>query len=94
MQLPKGFTLRGNVSPGGNLPALVKKTIAHLDAMKFKEVVTTFELSSIIGVTVHALQCHATHPAVAAYRYQGKQSQVIWGSKRTIAELKRQMEKQ
>lgn len=96
MELPKGFKFRG-VAPelsDANIPAIVKKIIEYLDKLKFTEVVGTFELSCGMRCSKSSIQSFASHPALGGYRCNPtKANTLVWGSRRTIAELKKQLEK-
>ena len=96
MQLPKGFSFRGTAANlcDANIPRSVKRIAERLDKLKFKEVLSTFELSVGIGCSIVTIRAVASHPALAEYRCNPtKEKTVVWGSRRTIAELKKQLEK-
>lgn len=96
MQLPKGFKFRG-VAPNlsdVNIPRTVKRIAEHLDKLKFREVLSTFELSCGISCSTATIRTVASHPVLTDYRCNPtKEKTIVWGSKRTIAELKKQLEK-
>lgn len=93
MRLPKGFTLREGASLGGPLPRRVVIIQEYLDKVKFQEVITTFQLSQGVSCTQQYVQGIGSHPALAEYRFKTIGQPILWGSKRTIAELKKQLEK-
>lgn len=94
MQLPKGFKVREGAELQGPLPRLVVKIQAFLDSTKFQEVMTTFQLAQGTSYTPGTVRSEGAHPALELYRYKTPSGTILWGSKRTIAELRKQLKKQ
>lgn len=94
MQLPKGFKLREGAEIRGPLPPIITKVLTYLDSTKFGDLLTTFQLSQAVKYSTPSIQGVAAHPALAEYRFTQSSRAILWGSKRTIAELKKQLKKQ
>jgi len=87
--IPKGFTLKGGGTSDSNIPTVARKVVAFLEKLPFKELVDSRQLASVIGVQLNTLQQHMKDPYVLGNRYNLYSCRVMWGSKRTIRELKR-----
>lgn len=94
MQLPKGFKLRDGLALQGTLPRPIVVIMKYLDTVDFQEVLTGFQLSQAISHGQSYIHGSGRHPALKDYRYQTPQRLVLWGNKRTIASLKKQLRKQ
>jgi hypothetical protein len=92
----KGFSVRG--ADGKNfsrIPPTLKKMIEFLDALPFKELTTSIGLARSIDVTMDCVHKYACWPELAENKFQrSKIGGNLWGSKRTIKELKKQLAKQ
>jgi hypothetical protein len=74
----------------------IDRIVQFLDKMKFKEVVTTAELADAISISYGRLKTtYTTAPSLVGYRLKvqllGRPNQTVWGSKKTIEELKRRV---
>lgn len=87
----KGFKVRGRSSGfAGQLPACGKRAIQVLDKLPFKQLMRTRELAELVGVQHHTIQHIATLAQLSEYRFTvSKSESLLWGSKKTIKELKR-----
>jgi len=94
IQLPKGFKLRAGAELHGPLPRAVETIAKYLDAIKYEEIINTFQLGQSVNLSMSVIHHYAAHPHLAAYRLKTNNSVVLWGSKRTITELKKRLEKQ
>lgn len=84
-RIPEGFKVSPTVF-NSRIPGGVKRSISVLDSLPFKELLTSEQLASKIGTVV---LCDSAHPALADYRFILSSRRVLFGSKKTIAELKR-----
>lgn len=74
-------------------PKIVRDAIAFLDASKYLHLFTTRELASRLGRTQGRFNGFAAVRELSKYRYQNSSRRVFWGSRKTIAELKRRVKK-
>jgi hypothetical protein len=88
--LPDGFCLKSG-STKFQSSSLIRRVIDILENLPKKELVTTNDLAGILGVRPDTVRGEATDPLLAPYRYKHT-SGVLWGSKKTIAELRARME--
>lgn len=89
-EIPKGFTLRSGTMPSV-IPAAVRRALDVLEKLPFKEIINTKELAARIGVVTDTLRGgHSADEALKENRFTYR-GNVLWGSKKTIAELRRQM---
>lgn len=92
----KGFSVRGaGGRTFGKVPPFVVKMIAELEKLTFKELLTTRSLQELMRVSMDHIRKYTSDPNLASHKFQRCRGEgSLWGSKRTIRELKRQMEKQ
>jgi len=93
MQLPKGFSLREGATLSGPLPRTVSRIIEYLETVKAGELITTYQLAVALRLTTGTVQAICAHPALMPFRYSLQARRIVWGGKRTISELKKQLEK-
>jgi hypothetical protein len=90
-----GFTMRNPSSyTGVSAPPCVTKAIEYLEKLPYKELISTRDLSSAIRSSYGYFSREAPNAHLKPYCVKMRPSVVLWGSKRTIKELQRQMEKQ
>jgi hypothetical protein len=82
-----GFKLSENISCSG-VPPGIKRIMGILDKHSFKEILTTDQILSLAGLS-YSYGCHLSHPILEDYRYKASPSRVFYGSKKTIAELRK-----
>lgn len=90
MALPAGFKVNGLSGGSGavKIPAPVQKVLAFLDELPYKELMDTRELWVKTGVNPARSPFYL--PIVDSYR-QKVDNKNVWGSPKTIAELRRQL---
>ena len=91
MVFPSDFKIRGGLVLSGSISPTVARCIKALDALPFKELITPRQLAALAKATHYTLMSLGADPALAPYKFQ-HQHKNYWGNKKTIAELKRQME--
>jgi len=91
-QLPKGFTIREGVKLSGPLPQFVGRMIEHLEKLPRQELLLTAQLAESMNVSRGSIQGWASHSALLPYRFCIEGKKILWGSKKTIAALKKQLE--
>lgn len=92
-QLPKGFRVREGVELKGPLPTFVANMIEYLEKLPRQELLLTAQLADCMNVAKTSVQSWASHSALLPHRFCLEGKKILWGSKRTIAELKKQLEK-
>lgn len=76
---------------------VVERIKRSLSGLKYKEVLTTAQLAEVLGISYGRLKAaYTADPALTDYRLKVKlfdrSNQVVWGSKKTIEELKRRVQ--
>lgn len=76
---------------------VVERIKRSLGGLKYKEVLTTAQLAEVLGISYGRLKAaYTADPALTDYRLKVKlldrSNQVVWGSKKTIEELKRRVQ--
>lgn len=91
-----GFKVGGQLYSTVYVPLPVARAIEVLEKLPFKELLTTRQLAESIGIQKPTFGHYAPHSAMSPYRFDcGKQSKgLLWGSSRTISELRRQLERE
>ena len=86
MPLPAGFKVNGSKVVANHIltPPRVQKIIAFLSATPPNELLTTMELSSLLGLSVSG--AYVTHPVLLDYR-EKVDNKLFWGNKKSIAQL-------
>lgn len=93
MPLPAGFKVNGSKTASSSvfpIPPRAKKIMTMLDKLPVSEVLTTLEMTLRAGMSPSASGGLTTHPAILEYR-EKVDNKVFWGSKKTIAELRRKL---
>src|ERR1700679_1096748 len=92
--IPLGFRLGGEHFEPITLPAAVARAVKTLKHLSFKELLTTRQLAEICGMQKMSFSHYVGHPALFVYKHNTGQTSRgnLWGSSRTIRELKRQLE--
>lgn len=88
MPLPSGFVLNGiSTEDSMPLPPRIKRVIAVLDELPFKEVLATRQLLPLARTSGNNF---STYTVLDSYKVQidGK---MFWGNTKTITELKKQL---
>ena len=85
-----GFTVQGTEEFIGSVPVVVKKAEEVLEKQPFKTLLRTVHLVGLLGVGVSYFSKNATHPFLKDNRFNVRGALVVWGSKKTIQELRRQ----
>lgn len=93
--LSLGFRLSGKSFEPTTLPVAVARAVKVLKHLSFKELLTTRQLAQLSGLQKMSFSHYVGHPALSVYKYNiGQTSRGnMWGSVRTMRELKRQLEK-
>lgn len=81
--------MRGNPTTWGKTPASIQKIQSYLDSLPYKELVRIRSVAEHFGVTLNTVRQDTKHPALADYRQDLKYNDVVWGSRKTIKELRR-----
>jgi hypothetical protein len=86
-----GFRIDGTVTSFSNAPLCVVRAIEALEKLPFKELLTTRQLAELLGIQHNSFAHHASNPRMSKYKYYtGTPTKgYLWGSKKTLAELKR-----
>jgi len=91
MNIPKDFKVSSNVVLTGRIPPTMKKAMDMLNALPFKLLLNSREVSQRLGVCFGSFQSSSAS-YMGGYRVKVA-TQFLYGSKKTIAELlKRQKE--
>lgn len=91
MGIPEGFKVSSTmVSVGIKIPALVNRLIAALITVPYLELLDTQQIAVRIDAFASTVRGVATHPALALYRHK-VETKLVWGSKKTIIELRKRM---
>jgi hypothetical protein len=87
--LLEGFKLCSTNAAPGLLSAMAKRAIVVLDKLPFKELVDTRELCARMKCAISTFHRDSANPDLKDYCFSVSENRKVWGSKRTIKELKR-----
>ena len=91
MPLPAGFKVNGSTVEEvrrGLIPPRAKKIMALLDKLPFNDLLTSLELGERVALSVGG--AWTSHPSLAEYR-QKVDNRFFWGSRKSIAQLRKQL---
>lgn len=88
--IPAGFKVSAEIAGVSKTTACIVRARAILEALPFKELLTTRQLAERCGVELMYFRHHIADSTIAANKYALRPCQFVWGSARTIKELKKQ----
>lgn len=89
-QIPEGFKVSAEIAGTTSSTACVLRARQILEVLPFKELLTTRQLAERCKVTLMYFRHHVSDTKIVANKYALRASQFVWGSERTIKELKKQ----
>lgn len=90
MALPAGFTVNGRAEKAVlRIPAQLQRLMTFLDSTPENDLFTTLEVAERLGISAGGNKWQSS--AIADYR-EKVDGKIFWGSKASIAQLRRKLE--